>query len=209
MNRLPFIVALTGGIACGKTTVERIFADLGVPIVDADKIAHQVVEKGSIALKKLVEHFGEQILHSDGSLNRAYLRSIIFNSPEARLWVNALLHPIIHDVTLTQFAAINAPYLLWVVPLLIENKLYQEANRVLVVDCDPSVQRLRLQERDQIDKGLAEKMLLSQVSSEVRRRFADDIIINNDDSIKLIPLIVALHHKYLNLANKYNPHVIG
>ncbi|MCO6523478.1 MAG: dephospho-CoA kinase [Candidatus Schmidhempelia sp.] len=209
MTRLPFIVALTGGIACGKTTVEQIFADLGVPIVDADKISHQVVEKGSIALKKLVEHFGKDILHADGSLNRAYLRIIIFNSPKERLWVNALLHPIIHEVTLAQFSAIDAPYLLWVVPLLIENKLYQNANRVLVVDCDPSVQRLRLQKRDQIDKGLAEKMLLSQVSSEVRRRFADDIIINNDQTTQLTPLVIKLHHKYLNLANNHNHHGIG
>ncbi|QIQ21835.1 dephospho-CoA kinase [Zophobihabitans entericus] len=201
---MTYIVALTGGIASGKSTVEKLFARLGVPIVDADIIARQVVEKGTVALQKITEHFGDGILHTDGSLNRAKLRTIIFSHEAERLWLNQLLHPIIQQETLRQFEQIKAPYLLWVNPLLIENNLQFCANRVLLIDVKPEIQISRLKNRDNITEDLAKNMISSQASNTVRRLHADDIIENNYSTEELTALVNTLHAKYLELSTNYN-----
>lgn len=198
---MPYIVALTGGIGSGKSTIAEHFAKLGAGIVDADIIARLAVEKGSDALTKIAAHFGENILNEHGELNRKALREHIFNNDAERLWLNQLLHPIILQMTFSHFDKIDAPYILWVVPLLIETDLQKYADRVLVIDVDPKVQLNRIIQRDNIDENLAKKMLLSQLSNKERLQYANDIIKNNNGIDKLPPIINKLHQKYIALAN--------
>ena len=120
---MTYTVALTGGIGSGKTTIANGFASLGVPLVDADVIARLVVEPDSPGLKALQQHFGDTILLPDGKLNRAQLRHIIFQNQQEKAWVNQLLHPLIQQETQKQIQQIRAPYFIWVVPLIVENKL--------------------------------------------------------------------------------------
>lgn len=201
---MTYIVALTGGIGSGKSTVANEFSRLGVPIVDADIIARQVVEPNTDALSAIVCRFGKLMLHADGSLNRQKLRKQIFTYEEDKVWLNQLLHPLIQQETRRQLTKISAPYILWVVPLLIENNLCSQANRVLVVDVSEETQLRRIVSRDNSSLELAKKILLAQTSRETRLSYADDVL-NNDDSVEtLIPQIQQLHHKYLMLANEFN-----
>ncbi|AKF39559.1 TPA: dephospho-CoA kinase [Yersinia enterocolitica] len=197
---MTYIVALTGGIGSGKSTVANAFANLGVPLVDADIIARQVVEPGMPALMEIASRYGETILHTDGTLNRAALRKKIFSEPQEKAWLNSLLHPLIQQETQSQLANIDEPYVLWVVPLLVENGLHHRANRVLVVDVAPEIQLARTMARDGITRQQAEDILASQVSRQQRLACADDIIDNSGDPIVIAPQVTLLHQQYLKLA---------
>jgi|SRR5471030_469545 dephospho-CoA kinase len=197
---MSYIVALTGGIGSGKSTVADSFARHGVSIIDADIIARQVVEPGEPALDALAQHFGQQIIEPEGSLNRAALRECIFSEPAEKEWVNQLLHPLIHAKTKQLFAAAKTPYVLWVVPLLVENGLQSQANRVLVVDVDEHTQLTRTMQRDGITRQQAEKILSAQASRQQRLACADDIIDNNGGAETLEPHVASLHSRYLELA---------
>ncbi|MBX9445194.1 dephospho-CoA kinase [Dickeya chrysanthemi] len=197
---MTYIVALTGGIGSGKSTVAQGFATLGATIIDADVIARQVVAPGQPALATIVEHFGREILQPDGVLNRRVLRERIFSSQEDKRWLNALLHPLIQQETRRQLAAVATPYALWVVPLLVENQLQGKAHRVLVVDVPLETQVQRTMDRDGVSRTQAEKILASQASREQRLACADDIIDNNSNPSLLAPRIAALHQHYLELA---------
>ncbi|MBX9497223.1 dephospho-CoA kinase [Yersinia enterocolitica] len=197
---MTYIVALTGGIGSGKSTVANAFANLGVPLVDADIIARQVVEPGMPALVKIASRYGQTILHTDGTLNRAALRKKIFSEPQEKAWLNSLLHPLIQQETQSQLANIDEPYVLWVVPLLVENGLHHRANRVLVVDVAPEIQLARTMARDGITRQQAEDILASQVSRQQRLACADDIIDNSGDPIVIAPQVTLLHQQYLKLA---------
>ncbi|CQQ39765.1 dephospho-CoA kinase [Yersinia enterocolitica] len=197
---MTYIVALTGGIGSGKSTVANAFANLGVPLVDADIIARQMVEPGMPALMEIASRYGETILHTDGTLNRAALRKKIFSEPQEKAWLNSLLHPLIQQETQSQLANIDEPYVLWVVPLLVENGLHHRANRVLVVDVAPEIQLARTMARDGITRQQAEDILASQVSRQQRLTCADDIIDNSGDPIVIAPQVTLLHQQYLKLA---------
>lgn len=199
---MPYIVALTGGIASGKTTIANLFAQLGVPIIDADMIARQVVKPDTPAYQHIVAHFGQHIVLPSRELNRAKLRNIIFNYPEQRLWLNQYLHPIIQSETQQQIMQFHTPYVIWVVPLLIENQWHKYADRILIIETSQQVQLERLQKRDKIDKNLAKNMISSQITSEDRRRYADDIIINDDQTADLSQQVTQLHKQYLKLSQK-------
>lgn len=201
---MPYVVALSGGIASGKTTVTNLFAQLGVPIIDADLIARQVVGKGSIALEQIAQHFGKQILLTTGELDRSKLRNIIFNNAQERIWLNNYLHPLIADETQRQIAKQQSPYIIWSVPLLIENNLHNYADRILIIDTDYQTQLERLQKRDNIDENLAKNMLSSQKSNKERVSFADDIIVNNGQLSALSSQVEQLHHKYLIQSHNAN-----
>lgn len=197
---MTYIVALTGGIGSGKSTVADAFARHGVMVVDADVIARQVVEPGAPALAAIVERFGNEMLQTDGTLNRAALRQRIFSNPDEKSWLNQLLHPLIHLETQRQLAQVTSPYALWVVPLLVENNLQARADRVLVVDVDSETQLARTIARDGISRQQAQNILSAQVTREQRLAAADDIIDNSGTAQGIEPLVAALHRRYLELA---------
>ena len=201
---MPYIVALSGGIASGKSTIANLFAQLGVPIIDADVIARQVVEIGTDAYKLIIKHFSQEILLPNNEIDRSQLREIIFNNDHERLWLNNLLHPIIQEQTQIQIAQQTAAYVIWVVPLLVENNLHNLADRVLMVDTPEQLQLERLIQRDNIDESLAKKMISSQISSQKRLTYADDIIVNNGDLTSLTAQVNKLHQQYLNNFNIKN-----
>jgi dephospho-CoA kinase len=197
---MAYIVALTGGIGSGKSTVADAFARHGVAVVDADVIARQVVEPGAPALAAIAKRFGNEMLQPDGTLNRAALRQRIFSDPDEKNWLNQLLHPLIHQETQRQLALVTSPYALWVVPLLVENNLQARADRVLVVDVDSDTQLARTIARDGISRQQAQNILSAQVTREQRLAAADDIIDNSGTAQGIEPLVAALHRRYLELA---------
>lgn len=197
---MTYIVALTGGIGSGKSTVANLFAHFDVPLIDADIIARQVVEPGMPALAAITSRYGETILQADGTLNRTALREKIFSEPHEKAWLNSLLHPLIQQETQRQLAEIETPYVLWVVPLLVENGLHHCANRVLVIDVAPEIQLARTMARDGITRQQAEHILASQASRQQRLACADDIIDNSGDPLVIAPQVASLHQQYLKLA---------
>ncbi|MBT9432385.1 dephospho-CoA kinase [Candidatus Sodalis endolongispinus] len=195
-----FIVALTGGIGSGKSTVANAFAALGVPLVDADVIAREVVQPESPALDAIVQRFGPAMLSADGSLDRAALRARIFSDPAEKAWLNGLLHPLIQRQTEQRLRSARTPYVLWVVPLLIENNLQQSADRVLVVDVDRARQIARTLSRDGVSRAQVENILAAQVSRQQLLACADDIIDNSGRPEEITDRVATLHQRYLALA---------
>ncbi|MGF7453720.1 dephospho-CoA kinase [Pasteurella bettyae] len=203
---MAYVVGLTGGIGSGKSTIADLFVELGVVVVDADIIARQVVEKGTVLLAQIVEHFGEQILTDTQTLNRSLLREIIFNQPEEKTWLNELLHPAIRNEMLRQISHQQAPYVLFVVPLLIENNLTSMCDRILIVDVMPETQLIRASKRDQNKRELIQHIMDSQVSRAERLAVADDVI-NNDGELsetldQIKQKVLELHYQYLQLAKQ-------
>lgn len=199
-NCMPYIVALTGGIGSGKTTVANEFAKLGVPLVDADVIARQVVEPNTTAFEVIKSHFGEKIILPTGSLDRSKLREIIFSNPDEKKWLNTLLHPLIQQETQRQLQQSKFPYVLWVVPLLIENNIQHLADRILVVDVTREEQIERTLKRDNTSIEQVISILNAQVTREKRLSYADDIITNHANETNLTHKVAMLHNQYLALA---------
>lgn len=199
---MGYTVALTGGIGSGKSTVADEFAHLGVTVIDADIIARQVVEPGTPALLAIAERFGPQMINDDGSLNRRRLRERIFAHSEDKAWLNALLHPLIQQETRRQMQASTSPYLLWVVPLLVENRLTDKADRILVVDVPRETQIERTIRRDGVSREHAEHILAAQATREQRLAAADDVIENMGSADAVASHVARLHDKYLMLASQ-------
>lgn len=194
------VVGLTGGIASGKSAVSALFAGLGVPVIDTDLLAREVVAPGQPALAELVAHFGPEILDASGALDRRQLRERVFAEPQQRKALEAVLHPRIRALAQTRLAALTDPYGLLVVPLLVEAGVYPFIERVLVVDVAPEVQLARLCARDGVDRKLAQAMLDAQASRAQRLARADDVI-HNDAGLDALPEQVArLHQRYLDWA---------
>ncbi|SNY60604.1 dephospho-CoA kinase [Arsukibacterium tuosuense] len=209
-DRKRFIVGLTGGIGSGKSTVARLFNQLGIPAVDADIVAREVVAKGSPLLAKIVDHFGPQLLTPQQTLNRPLLRQLIFNDPAAKQWLDSVMHPAIRTEMLQQLANLPpAPYVLLIAPLLLENKLDTLVNRVLVVDISERNQLSRTLSRDGVSAQQVQAIIASQISRPERLALADDIIDNNSESTDITnggaaatlqPQVQQLHQRYLDLA---------
>jgi dephospho-CoA kinase len=203
MSRLrPFIVGLTGGIGSGKTTVSRLFADLGVEIIDADLVSRKVVAPGSPALQQLVEWFGPDMLAADGSLQRAALRQLIFSDMTARQRVEALLHPLIRTAILEQIARSNSPWLILAAPLLLENNAYDFVDRVLVVDTDPALQVSRVVQRDNTSEDAVQRIMQSQLARHERLARATEVIHNVGDIESLRQQVLACYDSYGKLADE-------
>ena len=203
-----YVVAITGGIGSGKTTVANQFAALGIEVVDADLIAREVVAPGTPALAAIVNHFGAEMLTEQGLLDRRALRERIFSDPAAKFWLNALLHPIIRSEMLRQCAAVSSPYCLLVVPLLVENRLTELADRVLVIDVDEATQIERTCHRDGVSREQAQAILASQASRSERLAMADDVLDNQSGTTETIRArILALHETYLAFASQQAPQV--
>lgn len=195
----PFVVGLTGGIGCGKTTISNEFKRLGITIVDADEIAREIVAPGSECLGAIENKFGNDILQSDGHLNRAKLRRIVFADPNFTEWINALLHPKIRAKMLADIAASPSPYTILSIPLLFENKLQHLCNRVIVVDIPLEQQIQRVQARDQSDRQTIESIIAAQINRDERLALADDIIDNSGPQKNSVNKVLKLHEIYTKL----------
>ena len=195
-----FRVGLTGGIASGKSTAAKFFGALGVPILDSDQVAREVVEPGQPPLERLVERFGRGILTPDGHLDRPALRNIVFSDPKARADLENLTHPAIGAALEARSAAAGGPYQILVIPLLVEKNLAAHVDRVLVVDCDEELQIRRLLARDGSTRAEAQAILDAQVSRSARLKAADDVIRNDADMSAVQAQVTALHARYLELA---------
>lgn len=195
-----FTVALTGGVASGKSTVERLFASRGIEIVDADHVAREVVAAGTAGLADIVEVFGTDVLSADGSLDRRAMRERVFADERARRQLEAIIHPRVREVLRQRASEVHSAYGMLVIPLLVESGDYAWVNRVLVVDVPREVQRERLLKRDGISRELAEAMLNAQASREQRLAVADDVIDNSADLESLDDAVERLHRRYLQLA---------
>lgn len=195
------VVGLTGGISSGKSTVAALFAQQGVPIIDADVIAKALTQTHQPAFTHIVAHFGQSILQANGMLDRGRLRQIIFDHPKERAWLEALLHPLIRQEIEKQITVYqNAPYCLVVVPLLLEVTPYPFIHRILVVDAKRETQIKRLCARDHINTTQAEAMLNTQLDRETRIQRADDLIHNDDAPEALIAQVEKLHAQYTELS---------
>lgn len=201
-NTRTLVVALTGGVASGKTAVSDRFAELGVPIIDTDVIAREVVAAGSGGLAAIETAFGAAMITADGTLDRAALRRKIFDEPGARTRLEDILHPRIAEAARRQLAALEAPYAILVVPLLIESGLFSDADRVLVVDVPESLQIERLMQRDGSTREQAEAMLAAQTSREQRLARADDTIENTGTLAELNARVDELDRMYRQLCSK-------
>jgi len=193
-------VGLTGGIASGKSTAAKFFGALGVPILDSDQIAREVVEPGQPPLERLVERFGRSILTPDGHLDRPALRNIVFSDPKARADLEALTHPAIGAAMEARSAEAGGPYQILVIPLLVEKNLGSHVDRVLVVDCDEELQVRRLRDRDGSTPEQAQAILKAQAPRATRLKAADDVIRNDADMSAVRAQVEALHARYLELA---------
>jgi len=200
-----FRVGLTGGIASGKTTVANLFATHGVPVIDTDVIAREVVEPGQPALAAVVDAFGTEVLAADGRLDRPRLRERIFGDAEARRRLEAILHPAIRAEMERQSRAAGGPYHVLVIPLLVEGGRRDHIDRVLVVDVPEAMQIERLVRRDGVPRDQAKAALRAQASREARLAFADDVIENTGDLAALGGRVALLHEKYLQLATRPGP----
>lgn len=196
----PLVIGVTGGIASGKSTVCGFFANLGVPVIDADVIARELVQRGSPALAAIVGEFGPEILAADGTLRRDRLRSMIFEDDERRARLNEILHPRIYEEIRTRIGRLRAPYCVVCIPLLVESGGAAEVQRVLVVDVPEELQLRRLMERDGASEEQARAALAAQASRSERLAAADDVICNDGDLGKLRTKVEHFHRTYLRAA---------
>ncbi|TDY01165.1 dephospho-CoA kinase [Thiohalophilus thiocyanatoxydans] len=194
------IVALTGGIGSGKSAVADGFARHGVPIIDTDLIARELVAPGQPALKEITAQFGDAVLTADGRLDRERLREIVFADPARRRALEQILHPRIREEVRRRLDGLPGPYCLVVIPLLAETGDYPFVDRVLLVEADEETRIRRTMARDGLSREQVEQIVASQSSPAQRRALADDIIDNSHDLEHLEQQIAALHETYQTLA---------
>ena len=195
-----FRVALTGGIASGKSVVTDLFEELGVEVIDTDIISRKLVEPGSPLLKQITDHFGEEVLDQSKALDRIKLRQRVFNNSEERIALEELLHPAIRQNVYERIAESDADYVIIAIPLLTETRYPYELDRILVVDTPLQQQLERLVERDKISEEAAMKIVSAQSDRETRLAVADDIITNADSIDALKQKVSDLHKYYTDLA---------
>jgi dephospho-CoA kinase len=196
------IIAMTGGVASGKSAVTRRFEAFGVHVHDADVAAREVIEPGTQGLAAVIDAFGANVLDASGRLDRPAMRQRVFANPAARQVLEAIIHPLVRQWLHDRAVADPGPYCLLAIPLLAENiEHYRWVDRVLLVDVPESVQIVRLMKRDSIDESLARRMLAHQASRVERLALADDVIENSGDESLLDQTVAELHQRYLALAS--------
>lgn len=193
-------IGLTGGIGSGKSTVTRMFADLGVPIIDMDVIAREVVVPGQPALEEIKAVFGNDICTADNELDRSRLRDIIFSDNAKRKQLEDIIHPRIRQRVSKLQDTLDAPYCIIVIPLLFETAGQDRIDRILVVDTSSEEQIRRTMQRDRMSEDQVRKIIASQVDRQTRLDKADDVINNSGATDQLHAQVSRLHHQYLTLA---------
>ena len=195
-------IGLTGGIGSGKTTVADMFADHGVPVIDADEIARALVAPYQPAYDEIIEAFGRDIVDGDGNIDRDKLRQLVFDDTQRRQELEVILHPRVRTEIRHQSMELDAPYCVIVIPLLIEADQLDLVERVLVVDLDEEKQVQRVGARSGISEAEVRKIIAAQIERSERLRHADDVIENNTDLANLKAKVDALHRRYLALARE-------
>ncbi len=200
---MSLIIGVTGGIGSGKSAVTDRFAHLGVTVVDADLAARVVVEPGTAALTAIAERFGASLLQTDGSLDRAAMRRIVFADPSQRAWLEALTHPLIGEEIRRQLATSRSPYTVLSSPLLLESATQRTlANLVVVVDVPEAVQLSRTVQRDSNDEAQVRRIMAAQLPREARLALADIVIDNSGPLDTLDTLVAELHKEFLQRAEE-------
>ena len=196
------IVGLTGGIGSGKSAAANFFQNEGVTVIDADHLAREVIEQNTLGFKNIIEYFGSNILGEDGSINRAQLRKEIFNDKEKKKVLESIIHPMVRDLMAERIAASTSPYSIIMVPLIFETNSMSAYNRILVIDCDSTLQLERATLRDNNSSEQIQKILDSQCTRAERLSIANDVISNNDSLENLKTRSLAMHKFYLDLSKK-------
>ena len=195
-----FTVALTGGIASGKSAIERRFAARGIDIIDADLVARDVIAAGTSGLAEIIEAFGNGVLDVNGEMDRKAMRERVFADADARRRLEAIIHPRVRQTLHERALAARSAYVILVIPLLVESADYTWVDRVLVIDVPRELQITRLVARDGISAELAESMLAAQATRDQRLAVADDVIDNSGSLDAIDAMVEPLHRKYLALA---------
>ena len=197
---MTYIVALTGGIGCGKTTVSNLFEERDIETIDADEIAHTITKPGEAGYEKVVTAFGPEYLKHDNSIDRKKLRQLIFQNNNAKTQLESLLHPIIKDQIDSFINSASSPFVIVGIPLLLENGTNFSSDRVLIIDCPPQLQINRVKLRSGLKTEEVHRIIRDQVTRTKRLEFADDLIKNVGDIDNLRSKVDFLHNIYLNLA---------
>ncbi|MFK8017489.1 MAG: dephospho-CoA kinase [Gammaproteobacteria bacterium] len=197
---MTFRIALTGGIASGKSTVASRFAQLGVVVIDTDILAREAVAPGSPGLAAITDVFGPDVLTEDGHLDRAAMRQSIFSDNDKKQALEEILHPRIRALLASRSRTAGGPYQIFEIPLFVETGSQTQVDRVLVVDCDTDEQIRRVMARDDVDKEHAHAIVSRQATREQRLAVADDVIKNDGDLHALSDAVYKLHQRYLAMA---------
>lgn len=196
-----FVVGLTGGIGSGKSTVADLFVEQGAALVDTDAIAHELTGPGGAAMPLLVEVFGARVAGSDGAMDRAAMRRLVFADPAAKGQLEAVLHPLIRRLAAERCQTATAPYVILAVPLLVESGTYrQRCDRIVVVDCPESLQIERVMARNGMRRDEVQAIMAAQASRAQRLAVADDVVVNDAGRTKIYDRVAELHLKYLLLS---------
>lgn len=202
---MTFIIGLTGGIGCGKSSASQIFSEFGIDVVDTDVIARQLTQPGGRAIDSIRDVFGNTFLTTEGALDREKMRNLVFSDSRARQQLEKILHPLILQETLAQIEQSRSPYTILVVPLLLETNDYNPiVQRILVVDCEERIQISRTIARSQLSEQQVKAIMAQQISRKDRLQKADDVILNDRGIDFLKVQINQLHHQYLTLSKNEN-----
>jgi dephospho-CoA kinase len=205
-----FSVGLTGGIGCGKTTVADLFAARGASVIDTDQIAHSLTAPHGAAMPALVAEFGPEYATPEGALDRARMRALVFSDPGARARLEAILHPRIREATAAAALLASGPYVMFVVPLLIESGTWRDrVARVLAIDCPEQMQVARVMARNGLPEAQVRAIMAAQVTRKQRLEAADDVILNDADVPALLPQVERLHAFYIDEATKLSATLNG
>jgi len=195
-------IGLTGGIGSGKTTVSNLFAELGVQIIDADVLAHEITRNNHPALEQIRLAFGPEFIDAEGNLDRNRMRQRVFENPAERKRLEGILHPIIREEMNALGDACNDAYCIFSIPLLIEGGNIHRVDRILVIDADEARRRVWIKQRSGLSDAEIDGIFSAQVNREQRLAAADDVIDNNGTPSDLVPQVNQLHQKYMNLASR-------
>ena len=198
---MTFIVALTGGIGCGKSSASQLFSELGIAVVDTDVIARQLTQPDGQAISSIRDSFGNAFLTAEGALDREKMRNLVFSDNHARHRLEKILHPLILQETIAQIKQSRSLYTILVVPLLLETNDYESiVQRILVIDCEEQIQISRTMARSQLSEQQVKAIMAQQISRKYRLQKADDVIVNDRDINFLKAQIIRLHQHYLTLS---------